>query len=108
MLLVLIGQFCFSYQAEQLMRLRAWHYYKTLSKLQQPTEARKPTPTAIKELEGNPGKRPLNTKEPKPEKKAPSCPKWLEPEAKKEWRRLAKQMEQIGILRMRRKYRPKR
>ena len=30
--------------------------------------------------------------------KAPSCPKWLEPEAKKEWRRLAKQMEQIGIL----------
>ena len=26
------------------------------------------------------------------------CPKWLEPEAKKEWRRLAKQMEAIGIL----------
>ena len=62
------------------------------------TRGRKPTPTAIKELEGNPGKRPLNTKEPKPVKKAPSCPKWLEPEAKKEWRRLAKQMEQIGIL----------
>jgi P27 family predicted phage terminase small subunit len=34
----------------------------------------------------------------KPEKKAPPCPKWLEPEAKKEWRRLSKQMEQIGIL----------
>ena len=63
------------------------------------TRGRKPTPTAIKMLEGNPpGKRPLNTKEPKPAKKAPSCPKWLEPEAKKEWRRLAKQMEQIGIL----------
>ena len=31
-------------------------------------------------------------------KKAPSCPKGREPEAKKEWRRLAKQMEQIGIL----------
>ena len=46
------------------------------------TRGRKPTPTAIKELEGNPGKRPLNTKEPKPVKKAPSCPKWLEPEAK--------------------------
>ena len=29
------------------------------------TRGRKPTPTAIKELEGNPGKRPLNTKEPK-------------------------------------------
>ena len=62
------------------------------------TRGRKPTPTAIKELEGNPGKRPLNEQEPKPLKKAPPCPKWLEPEAKKEWRRLAKQMESIGIL----------
>jgi len=59
---------------------------------------RKPTPTAIKVLEGNPGKRPLNTNEPKPNKKAPRCPSWLEEEAKKEWKRLAKQMEQLGIL----------
>ena len=51
------------------------------------TRGRKPTPTAIKELEGNPGKRPLNKNEPKPTKKAPPCPKWLEPEAKKEWHR---------------------
>lgn len=56
------------------------------------TRGRKPKPTAMKELEGNPGKHPLNTSEPKPNKKAPACPKWLEPEAKKEWRRLAKQM----------------
>ena len=62
------------------------------------TRGRKPTPTAIKELEGNPGKRPLNAKEPKPVKKAPSWPKWLEPEAKKEWRRLSKQLEQLGVL----------
>lgn len=62
------------------------------------TRGRKPTPTAIKELEGNPGKRPLNKGEPKPGKKAPPCPKWLEPEAKKEWRRLAKKMEQLSIL----------
>ena len=62
------------------------------------TRGRKPTPTAIKMLEGNPGKRPMNESEPKPLKKAPSCPKWLEPEAKREWRRLAKQMESIGIL----------
>lgn len=55
------------------------------------TRGRKPKPTAMKELEGNPGKHPLNTSEPKPNKKAPACPKWLEPEAKKEWRRLAKQ-----------------
>ena len=62
------------------------------------TRGRKPTPTALKKLEGNPGKRPLNNSEPKPDQKAPSCPKWLEPEAKKEWRRLAKQMEALGIL----------
>ena len=62
------------------------------------TRGRKPTPTAIKELEGNPGKRPLNTKEPKPVKKAPSCPSGWNRKPKKEWRRLAKQMEQIGIL----------
>ncbi|MDD6036563.1 MAG: response regulator [Lachnospiraceae bacterium] len=41
---------------------------------------RKPKPTAVKELEGNPGKRKLNKKEPKPEKGMPECPEWLMPE----------------------------
>jgi len=59
---------------------------------------RKPKPTAIKVLEGNPGKRALNQSEPKPTKKAPRCPAWLEEEAKREWKRLSKQMEQLGIL----------
>ena len=59
---------------------------------------RNPKPTAVKQLEGNPGKRQLNANEPKPAARAPSCPKWLEDDAKKEWRRLAKQMEQLGIL----------
>ena len=59
---------------------------------------RKPKPTALKELEGNPGKRKLNTKEPKPETGMPDCPKWLLPEAKKEWQRLAKLMNQMGVL----------
>ena len=59
---------------------------------------RKPKPTALKMLEGNPGGRPLNTKEPTPEKKAPRCPSWLEDEAKKEWKRMAKVLEQMGLL----------
>ncbi|MBU5455267.1 phage terminase small subunit P27 family [Caproiciproducens sp. MSJ-32] len=59
---------------------------------------RKPKPTALKILEGNPGKRPLNEDEPKPEKKAPKCPSWLDAEAKKEWRRMSKQLEAMGIL----------
>ena len=62
------------------------------------TRGRRPKPTAVKELEGNPGKRKLNENEPKPEKKAPSCPKWLLPEAKREWRRLAKALEAMGVL----------
>lgn len=59
---------------------------------------RKPIPTAIKVLEGNPGKRKLNEYEPKPEKKAPKCPIWLDPEAKKEWKRTAQKLEELGIL----------
>lgn len=62
------------------------------------TRGRKPKPTALKILEGNPGKRPLNESEPKPEKKAPKCPSWLEPEAKKEWRRMSKILQELGIL----------
>lgn len=38
---------------------------------------RKPKPTALKKLEGNPGKRKLNTKEPVPAKGMPDCPVWL-------------------------------
>lgn len=59
---------------------------------------RKPKPTALKVLEGNPGKRPLNNKEPKPKSKAPKCPSWLESEAKKEWRRMGNQLELLGVL----------
>ena len=50
------------------------------------SRGRTPKPTAIKQLEGNPGKRQLNTNEPKPKQKAPTCPKWLDDEAKKEWK----------------------
>lgn len=43
---------------------------------------RKPKPTEVKTLEGNPGKRKINTKEPMPGKGIPACPEWLLPEAK--------------------------
>lgn len=54
---------------------------------------RKPKPTAVKKLEGNPGKRKLNTKESVPAKGMPECPDWLMPEAKKEWEHLAELMK---------------
>ena len=59
---------------------------------------RKPKPTVLKALEGNPGKRALNMNEPNPPKKAPRCPSWLEQEAKKEWRRMGKLLEVTGVL----------
>ena len=42
-----------------------------------PMAGRKPKPTAVKKLEGNPGKRKLNKKEPVPAKGMPECPDWL-------------------------------
>ena len=64
------------------------------------TRGRKPLPTAVKILEGDRGKgrRPLNRNEPVPNADQVKCPSWLMPEAKKEWRRLSKQLEQIGVL----------
>lgn len=59
---------------------------------------RKPKPTAVKKLEGNPEKRKLNTKEPIPANGMSVCPDWLMPEAKKEWNRLAELMNQMGVL----------
>ncbi len=62
------------------------------------TRGRKPKPTALKMLEGNPGKRPLNAHEPTPPNGTIRCPTWLEAEAKKEWRRLAPSLEAMGVL----------
>jgi P27 family predicted phage terminase small subunit len=60
---------------------------------------RKPQPTALKILRGNPGKRALSGDEPQP---APliklRAPSWLDKDAKKEWRRLAPMLERLGVL----------
>ena len=59
---------------------------------------RKPKPTQLKVLEGNPGRRPLNKNEPQPEVRVPTCPQHLCPSAKAEWKRLALQLFTLGIL----------
>jgi P27 family predicted phage terminase small subunit len=58
---------------------------------------RKPKPTNLKILEGNPGKRPLNLAEPQPERGA-ICPDWLSDRGQQEWQRLASILENCGIL----------
>lgn len=60
--------------------------------------ANRPKPTRLKVLQGNPGKRPLNQREPKPRAKSPSPPKYLDAYAKTEWRRITKHLDPVGLL----------
>ena len=59
---------------------------------------RRPKPTRLKVLTGNPGKRPLNPDEPKPERAIPECPAELGPVARREWDRLGKELASLGLL----------
>lgn len=59
---------------------------------------RKPLPSKVKELAGNPGKRAINKKEPKPASGVPQCPPHLKGDAKVEWKRVTKELHTLGIL----------
>ena len=59
---------------------------------------RKPIPTRLKLLTGNPGKRPLNYNEPRPEMEIPECPPELSPTAQREWHRLVGDLASLGLL----------
>lgn len=58
----------------------------------------RPQPTGLRLLRGNPGKRPLNSREPTPEPGAPACPSWISEEAKRVWRRTVKQLDAMGVI----------
>lgn len=57
-----------------------------------------PIPTAVKLMSGNPGKRPLNRNEPKPEQAAPTCPAWLSERGRAEWQRIVPELSALGLL----------
>lgn len=57
-----------------------------------------PKPTALKALQGNPGKRKLNKSEPK-FKGAPTCPVWLTASAQIEWQRVVEDLAALDMLR---------
>jgi len=62
---------------------------------------RRPKPTAIKRLEGNPGKRPLNKHEPQPGKLVNAdCPTVIANDkyARAEWERIAPVLVGMGVL----------
>jgi P27 family predicted phage terminase small subunit len=59
-----------------------------------------PTPTYLKLLRGNPGKRPINKREPQPEiaVAAPEPPPFLSEYAREEWRRVAPEAHRLKLL----------
>lgn len=61
---------------------------------------RKPKPTALKRLQGNPGKRPLNDREPKPPRaRSVRVPKGRLPaDGQRLWRALAPVLQEMGVL----------
>ncbi|MGJ8680506.1 phage terminase small subunit P27 family [Paraglaciecola sp.] len=58
----------------------------------------KPTPTVLKLIKGNPGKRAINKNEPKPERGIPKCPAHLDTKAKTAWKKLCQRLDQMGVL----------
>ena len=57
-----------------------------------------PKPTALKRIQGNPGKRKLNEYEPN-YVGTPGCPAWLNEAAKTEWNRIVTDLEALNMLR---------
>ncbi len=58
----------------------------------------RPKPTFLRVLEGNPGKRPLNENEPQPRKVSPTCPHHLTKGGRRQWKKIAKYLFEIGLL----------
>ena len=61
---------------------------------------RKAKPTELKLIQGNPGKRAINTAEPKGEllQHIPECPDWVPGEGQEAWRKLAPWLTKNRIL----------
>ena len=60
---------------------------------------RRPEPTALKLLKGNPGHRPLPQAEPRPREVVPPMPGWMEMEGQREWERIVPELARIpGLL----------
>ena len=58
---------------------------------------RKPKPTTLKLIQGNPGKRPINKSEPVAKGEV-EMPDWLSDSAKSQWEIVSKTLKQSGLL----------
>lgn len=61
-------------------------------------KGRKPKPSHLHLINGNPGKRSRNRKEPKPKRCIPSPPEHLSDKAKVAWGLLAARLDRMGVL----------
>lgn len=61
-------------------------------------KGRKPKPTAIKDLQGNPGKRAKNHAEPVFSPSEGACPPWLSARAREEWGIVSAELKTLGML----------
>lgn len=61
-------------------------------------KGRKPRPTFLKIIEGNPGKREIHGTEPLPARDLPEPPDWLTEEARLEWAHSSEELYRIGLL----------
>ena len=59
---------------------------------------RRPKPTHLRVLQGNPGKRPLNVNEPKPKVEQLTPPEHLNAIALSEWNRVSEELSRLGLL----------
>jgi P27 family predicted phage terminase small subunit len=59
---------------------------------------RRPKPTHLRLLHGNPGKRPINVNEPKPATEMPVVPEYLSEVANAEWTRMSELLLRLGLL----------
>ena len=59
---------------------------------------RKPTPTKLKLVRGNPGKRKINKRETQPESEIPDCPTELNAIARREWKRVSAILHRNGLI----------
>lgn len=58
----------------------------------------RPLPSAINRLRGNPGRRPVNKREPKPPVGVPECPEYISDRAKEAWWKIAPRLNEMGVL----------
>ena len=60
--------------------------------------SRRPVPTQLKIVTGNPGKRAINKKEPKPARVIPPCPEHLAGSGKEAWAKLSVMLDGMGVM----------